>query len=110
MHPGHYRRRDRHPFYLIRNNQKRAQELMTKGTPGEATILSLKDTGMRFNDDPRVTVVLDIRMPNMAPYQVTKSVTIPLINLSRVQTGSVVPVLVDLSDPTNPEKIGLLLK
>jgi len=98
------------PFYLIRNNRKRAQELMTKGIPGEATILSLKDTGMRINDDPRVTVVLDIRMPNMAPYQVTKSVTIPLINLSQVQTGSVVAIVVDLFDPTNPDKIGLLLK
>ncbi len=98
------------PFYLVRNNQKRAHELMAKGAQGEATILWLKDTGTRINDDPRVTVVLDIRMPNMAPYQVTKSVTIPLINLSQVQTGSVLPVLVDLTDPTNPDKVGLLLK
>jgi len=98
------------PIYLMRNNQKRVQELMKTGTQGEATILSLKDTGMRINDDPRVTVVLDIRIPNRAPYQVTKTLTIPLINLSQVQTGSIVAVLVDLSDPTNPDKVGLLLK
>ena len=98
------------PFYLMRNNQKRAQELMQKGTQGEATILSLEDTGMRINDDPRVTVTLDIRMPNMAAYQVKKAVTIPLIRLSQVQVGSVVGVMVDMSDPQNPDKIGLLLK
>ena len=98
------------PIYLMRNNQKRVQELMKTGTQGEATILSLKDTGTRINDDPRVTVTLDIRMPNRPPYQVTKTLTIPLINLSQVQTGSVVAVLVDLTDPTNPDKVGLLLK
>ena len=98
------------PFYLMRNNQKRAQELIEKGTQGEATILSLEDTGMRVNDNPRVRVELEVRMPGMSPYKVAKSVTIPLIRLSQVQVGTVVPVMVDMSDPQNPDKIGLLLK
>ena len=98
------------PIYFYRNQQKRAQELMAQGTQGEATILALEDTGMRINDNPRVTVKLEIRMPYGAPYQLTKTVTIPLIRLSQVQVGSVVPVMVDMSDPTNPDKVGLLLK
>lgn len=98
------------PIYFMRNNQKRAQELAEKGTQGEATILSLQDTGMRVNDNPRVTLVLEIRMPYGAPYQLTKIMTVPIIRLSQVQTGSVVPVMVDMSDPTNPDKVGLLLK
>jgi hypothetical protein len=98
------------PFYLMRNNQMRAQELVEKGTQGEATILSLEDTGMRINDNPRVRVELEVRMPGMAPYRVTKSVTIPLIRLSQVQVGTVLPVMVDMSDPQNPDKVGLLLK
>ena len=98
------------PIYFYRNQQKRAQELMARGTQGEATILALEDTGMRINDNPRVTVQLEIRMPYGAPYQLTKTVTIPLIRLSQVQVGSVVPVMVDMSDPTNPDKVGLLLK
>ena len=98
------------PIYFYRNNQKRAEALMAKGTQGEATILSLEDTGMRINDNPRVTVKLEIRMPYGAPYQVTKTVTIPMIRMSQVQVGAVVPVMVDMSDPTNPEKVGLLLK
>lgn len=98
------------PFYIFRNNQKRAQDLMQNGTQGEATILSLQDTGMRLNDNPRVQVELEIEVAMRPPYRVTKSVTIPLIRLSQVQVGSKVQVMVDLSDPTNPEKIGLMLK
>jgi hypothetical protein len=98
------------PIYLMRNNQQRAQQLMEKGTQGEATILSLEDTGMRINDNPRVRVELEVRMPGMAPYRVTKSVTIPLIRLSQVQVGTILPVMVDMSDPQNPDKVGLLLK
>ncbi|MCC6261148.1 MAG: hypothetical protein IT311_09810 [Anaerolineales bacterium] len=98
------------PLYLIKNNQKRAQELMAKGTPGQAKILSLQDTGMLINHQPRVTLVLEIEVAMRPPYQVTKTMTVPLIRLSQVQVGSVVNVMVDLSDPTNPDKVGLLLQ
>ncbi len=38
------------PIYIMKNNQKRAEELMAKGTQGEAKILSLQDTGMLINN------------------------------------------------------------
>jgi len=98
------------PIYFYRNQRKRAEELMAKGTQGEATILSLQDTGMLVNNSPRVTITMEIRMPYGAPYQITKTMTVPLIRLSQVQVGSVVQVMVDMSDPTNPDKVGLLLK
>jgi hypothetical protein len=98
------------PIYFYRNSQKRAEELIAKGTQGEATILSLEDTGMLINNQPRVTMLLEIRMPYGAPYQVKKTLTVPLIRLSQIQVGSVVQVMVDMSDPTNPDKVGLLLK
>lgn len=98
------------PIYLIRNNQKRSADLMAKGIQGEATILALEDTGMIINNSPRVNILLEIRMPNMPPYQLMKITTIPLIRLSQVQVGSVLPVLVDMSDPTNPDKVGLMLR
>jgi hypothetical protein len=63
-----------------------------------------------INDDPRVAMQLEIRMPYGMPYQVRKVATIPLIRLSQIQVGAVVQVMVDMSDPTNPDKIGLLLK
>lgn len=98
------------PIYFYRNQRKRAEELMAKGTQGEATILALQDTGMFINNNPRVTLQMEIRMPYGLPYQITKTMTVPLIRLSQVQVGSVVQVMVDMSDPTNPDKVGLLLK
>jgi hypothetical protein len=98
------------PFYIFKNNQKRAQELMQNGTQGEATILSLQDTGMLINHNPRVQIELEIEVAMRPPYRVTKTMTLPMIRMSQVQVGSKVPVMVDLSDPTNPDKIGLMLK
>lgn len=98
------------PIYYFRNQRKRAEELMAKGTQGEATILSLEDTGMFINNNPQVRLSLEIRMPMYPTYQITKTLTVPLIRLSQVQTGAVIQVMVDMSDPTNPDKVGLLLK
>ena len=98
------------PIYFYRNQRKKAEQLMAVGTQGEATILALQDTGMMINNNPRVTLQMEVRMPNMAPYQIAKTMTVPLIRLSQVQTGSVVQVMVDMSDPTNPDKVGLLLR
>ncbi len=98
------------PIVIMRNNQKKAQALMATGKQGEATILSLEDTGMLVNNNPRVRIRLEVRIPDYAPYQVEKTVTIPLIRLSQVQVGAVVGVLADPTQPTNPDKVGLLLK
>jgi hypothetical protein len=98
------------PIYFMRQNRQRAEALAATGTQGEATILSLQDTGMFINNNPRVTLQLEIQMPYGAPYQITKTMTVPLIRLSQIQVGSKVQVMVDMSDPTNPDKVGLLLK
>jgi hypothetical protein len=98
------------PFYFMRKNRENVEQLMARGTQGEATILSLQDTGMLINNNPQVRITLEIRMPMYPPYQITKTAIVPLIRLSQVQVGSVVQVMVDMSDPTNPEKVGLLLK
>jgi hypothetical protein len=102
------------PFIIIRkmneNNQKRAQELASVGIRGEATILSVQDTGMRINDNPRVNMLLDVRLPNMPSYQIQKTITVSMFQLAQVQVGAVVGVLVDPSAPQNPDKVGILLK
>ena len=98
------------PIYFMRKNSKRAEELMASGTRGEATVLSLEDTGMLINNQPRVTLMLEIRMPYGSPYQVKKTMTIPMIRVSQVQVGSIIPVMVDMTDPSNPDKVGLLFK
>ena len=98
------------PIYFMRANQKKAEALMATGRQGEATILQLEDTGMRINDNPRVALLLDVRIPGYSPYQVQKTVTVPLIRLSQLQVGSVVAVMADPDQPNNPDKVGLLLR
>jgi hypothetical protein len=101
-------------FIIIRktneNNRQRAEQLASVGIQGEATILSVQDTGMRINDNPRVAMVLDVRLPNMPSYQVQKTITISIVQLAQVQVGAVIGVLVDPSAPNNPDKVGILLK
>jgi len=98
------------PLYMMRNNQKKMQNLMATGQQGEGTILQLVDTGMRINDDPRVAITLEVRIPGYPPYKVSKTMTISMIRMSQVQVGSVVDVLADPTQPMNPDKVGLLLK
>jgi hypothetical protein len=102
------------PFIIIRkmneNNQQRAQQLAAVGIKGEATILSLQDTGMRINDNPRVSMVLEVRLPNIPTYQIQKTITVSIVQLAQVSVGAVVGVLVDPSAPNNPDKVGILLK
>lgn len=101
------------PFIIIRkineNNRKRAEELAAVGTRGEAIILAVQDTGMRINDNPRVTLTLEVRIPNMPPYQIQKTITVSMFQIAQVQVGGIVGVLVDMSAPNNPDKVGILL-
>jgi hypothetical protein len=98
------------PLYMMRNNQKKLQNLAATGKQGEATILQMADTGMRINDNPRVSLLIEVRIPGYPPYQVQKTVTIDLIRMSQVQPGSVVIVLADPTQPANPDKVALMLR
>jgi hypothetical protein len=86
------------------------QNLAATGKQGEATILQMADTGMRINDNPRVSLLIEVRIPGYPPYQVQKTVTIDLIRMSQVQPGSVVIVLADPTQPGNPDKVALMLR
>jgi len=98
------------PIVIMRKKRQQAEHLAAVGTQGEAKILSMADTGMLVNNNPRVTLELEITMPMRPPYRVTKTMVVPMIRLPQVQVGEVVGVMVDMSDPTNPDKVGLLLK
>jgi hypothetical protein len=43
-------------------------------------------------------------------YQVTKTLTLPLIRMAQVQVGSTVQVMADPTQPTNADKLALLLR
>ncbi|HEV2882286.1 MAG TPA: hypothetical protein VGX24_13480 [Pyrinomonadaceae bacterium] len=90
--------------------RKRIAELVATGKQGTAVILDLSDTGVTINDDPRVKLLLEIHIPNYQPYQARKTVTLPLIYMSQVQTGSTIQILADPEQPDDEKRIALLLK
>jgi hypothetical protein len=98
------------PMWSLRKNKKKAESLKATGQSGEATVLQLEDTGMRVKENPRVKVLLEVRIPNYAPYQVEKTITIPPVRASQIRVGSVISVLADPTQPTNPDKVGILLR
>src|SRR5687767_5983145 len=90
--------------------RKRIAELVASGKQGTAVVLELSDTGVTINDDPRVKMLLEIHIPNYQPYQAQKTVTLPLIYLPQVQTGSTIHILADPEQPHEEKRIALLLK
>jgi hypothetical protein len=90
--------------------RKRIEELVATGKQGTAVVLGLSDTGVTINDDPRVKLLLEIHIPNYQPYQAQKTVTLPLIYLPQVQTGSTIQILADPEQPHEEKRIALLLK
>jgi hypothetical protein len=90
--------------------RKRIAELVATGKQGTAVVLELRDTGVTINDDPRVKLLLEIHIPNYQPYKARKTVTLPLIYMSQVQTGSTIQILADPEQPDDEKRIALLLK
>ncbi|MBA3241474.1 MAG: hypothetical protein H0T60_09655 [Acidobacteria bacterium] len=90
--------------------RKRITELVATGKQGTAVVLELSDTGVTINDNPRVKLLLEIHIPNYQPYRAQKTVTLPLIYLSQVQTGSTINILADPTQPNDEKRIALLLK
>ena len=90
--------------------RKKMKDLLATGRQGQAVVLGLEDTGLMINDNPRVKLLLEVHIEGYPPYQVQKTVVVPLIRLAQVQVGSVVPVLADPTQPDNPNKLGILLR
>ena len=75
----------------------RAQRLLSEGTPATGTVLSVEDTGVTINGNPRVRMRFRIEPRyGMAPYEATKTATVPRVAIPRA--GDRFPVWVDPDD------------
>src|SRR3954471_19385167 len=70
------------------------------GTPAQATILRIWDTGTTINDNPVVGFLLEVRPQNQQAYQAETKSMIPRLSVSQFQPGAVVPVKFDPQTPT----------
>lgn len=97
-------------FLLISTRRRERQliELAATGEYGTAIILSLSDTGIKINDNPRVTLQLEIHLPNRQPMRAQKTMAVPIIHIPQVQKGSTVNVLADPNQLHDEKKIEIL--
>jgi hypothetical protein len=83
-----------------KSKQQKAQELMTSGAKGVGTVVSVRDTGMTVNDNPRVEMVFRVEPLDGSPaMDLTKKRTVSRVEIPR--QGDRYPVWYDPQDLDN---------
>ncbi|HEU5100739.1 MAG TPA: hypothetical protein VFU22_17040 [Roseiflexaceae bacterium] len=77
---------------------------LKNGTPAQATILRIWDTGTTINDNPVVGFLLEVRPQNLPAYQAESKSMIPRLSIPQFQPGATVPVKID---PLNQSRVAL---
>jgi hypothetical protein len=86
--------------------KKRKQRLEDAGVDAAAQIVSVNDTGMTINNNPRIAVTLQVAPTDgSAPFQLSKKVTVSRVSIPR--PGDVLGVRYDPSDHDNFEFVEL---
>jgi hypothetical protein len=78
---------------------ERADQMKQTGTPGQAQILEMTQTGVYVNNQPRVTLRLSIQAAGMPPFEDTRTHTVPLVALGRLTSGTPLAVYLDPEKP-----------
>jgi hypothetical protein len=84
---------------LFKSKKKQAAELFESGQKGAGTVISVQDTGMTVNDNPRVKMVFRVEPLDGSPaFDAKKTRTVSRIEIPR--QGDRYPVWFDADDPT----------
>lgn len=76
------------------------QGVLKEGIPATAVIKDLKDTGNRYNNNPQVVMTLEVTPKDGKPYTAQLITVVSVVDLARLQPGSVVNVKYDPKQPT----------
>ncbi len=83
----------------LTGNTAANRQLLATGETAQATILQMSDTGMRINDNPRVSLLLEVHPANRPAYQVEIKQVISMLQASQYQPGQQLEVKIDPADP-----------
>jgi Short C-terminal domain len=84
---------------LFKSKRKQAAELFETGQKGAGTVISVQDTGMTVNDNPRVKMVFRVEPLDGSPaFDATKTTTVSRVEIPR--QGDRYPVWYDAQDPS----------
>jgi len=83
---------------LFKSKKKQAAELFETGSKGAGTVISVQDTGMTVNDNPRVKMTFRIEpLDGSPPFDAEKKTTVSRVEIPR--QGDRYPVWYDPADP-----------
>jgi hypothetical protein len=90
--------------WFILKSVRQDSGILKNGTPAQATILKVWETGTCLNNQPQLGFNLEVRPPSGAPYQAQAKGIIPMVNIPQFQPGAIVNVKIS---PTDPSKVAL---
>ncbi|HKP89212.1 MAG TPA: SHOCT domain-containing protein [Thermoleophilaceae bacterium] len=85
-------------YLLIGRRASRMEGLRQSGLPGTAQVLEMSQTGVYVNENPQVKMKLQVQAQGLAPYQVEKKATVPMIAIGMLGTGRPLTVYVNPQD------------
>jgi hypothetical protein len=68
------------------------------GVSGQATIVSLRESGPYVNDRPTITMQLDVDLPGSERYRAEAKQVVGRLIIGRLEPGATIPVRVDAED------------
>ncbi len=84
---------------LFTSKKKQAENLLQTGAKGVGTVISVQDTGMTVNDNPRVKMVFRVEPLDGSPaFDAEKTKTVSRVQIPR--QGERYPVWYDQADPS----------
>jgi hypothetical protein len=85
-------------YLVIGRRASRMEGLRQTGLPGTAQVLEMSQTGVYINENPQVKMKLQVQAQGLAPFQVEKKATVPLIAIGMLGTGRPLTVFVNPND------------
>ena len=87
-------------LYLFLFPEYEQDQLRKTGLPAKGTIMSIDDTGNRYNDQPQVNVHLRVEPEGKPKYETDVTMIISPVYLPQFQPGKTVDVKYDPQDPS----------
>jgi hypothetical protein len=83
---------------IFKSKKKKAAELFETGAKGAGTVISVQDTGVTVNENPRVKMTFRVEPLDGSPaFDATKTTTVSRVQIPR--QGDRYPVWYDQQDP-----------
>lgn len=83
----------------------RAKQILAAGTPAEARVLDLKDTLVRYSDQPQLAIRLEVLPKDRPPYQVVIKRVVSPADLDLYARGRILEVKYD---PAHPDQVAIV--